>query len=131
MIAPGIGFCPTFAQAAFAFLIQAFAFPRHVTLLFCATYHVQFPQANPRDSPVYFTRYRDLSPVALSMTVGFAAGFCVGTGFSVVFDDVFFSGFGFSTILRAAHGIMRSIPFRIDAASRSQLIRTISSGSTP
>ena len=133
MMAPGIGFCHTFAQAAFAFFIQAFAFPRQLTLLFCATYHVQFPQANPRESPVYFTVYRDFSPVAVSISVGLVLGSLVGTGLSILVADVFAVGLSifFCSISRAAPGIMRSIPLRIEAASRRLFTRTISSGSTP
>lgn len=134
MIAHGTGFCQTFAPAAFAFLIQAFAFPLHVTVLFCATYHVQFHQANPRESPVYLIRYRDFSPVLLSTTVGLVDGVGVGIGVRFVgFTAGFFSGV-FATVSRdlffcAAPGIMSAIPLRIDAASLSPLTLTISSAS--
>lgn len=69
MIAPGIGVCPVFTQAALAFAIHRFAFPRHVTDLFCPTYQVQFPHAKPRERPVYLTRYLDFNHELLSITV--------------------------------------------------------------
>ena len=99
MMAHGTAFCPVFTPAAFAFFIQAFAFHRHAILLFCATYQVQFHQANHRESPVYFTRYRDFSPVALSTTVGRVAGVGVGMGVRLV---IFEEGFSFILDVTAA-----------------------------
>ena len=80
MIAPGIAFCHVFTPAAFAFFIHAFAFPLQLTDLFWATYQVQFPHANQRESPVYFTKYLDFSQVLLSITVGLVLGIGVGIG---------------------------------------------------
>ena len=62
-MAPTTGVDPVFSHAAFAFRIHVFAFPLQVTVLFCATYQVQFHQTNPLDFQVYFTTYRSLSPV--------------------------------------------------------------------
>ena len=67
-----------------------------------------------------------------STTVGLVFG--VGVGIGVIFVAGFSPGFGvvvFFAIFGAAHGIMSSIPFRIEAAFLSPLTRTISSASTP
>ena len=58
-----------FSQAAFALRIHALAFPLQVTVLFCATYHVQFHPTNPLDLPVYLTRYLSFNPVLEEMVV--------------------------------------------------------------
>lgn len=113
---PGTGFCPVATHFAFAFLSQAFAFPLHVTDLFCATYQVQFPHAKPRESQVYFTAYRDLSPVFESTTVGLVHGVSVGTGLSTL---VFGALEVLATLLDftgAAPGIMSFIPILSVAA---------------
>jgi hypothetical protein len=138
MIAPTTGVDQVLAPAALAFRIQAFALPRHVTVLFWATYAVQLPPANPRSLPVYLTRYRSLSPVLDDMMTG---DFCsilvslVSRIWVAHLDRATFVG-SFSVFaitagdLDIAPGIIRSIPIRILAASRSLLIDTISVVST-
>lgn len=129
-MAPGTGLEPVFTPAARAFHIHCFAFPLHVTFLFIATYAVQFPQANPRVEPVFFTAYRVFMPEPSEAE---AIVFCLFTvGFTVFTEAVSFDIFevlcaSVSSTSRAAPGIIRSTPSRILAASLRLFTRIISS----
>ena len=130
MIAPGTGAEPVFIPAARAFHIHCFAFPLHVTFLFIATYAVQFPQANPRVEPVFFTAYRAFIPEPSEEET---VAFCLfSVGFTVFVEAVSFDTLGalrasVSSTSRAAPGIIRSTPSRILAASLRLFTRMISS----
>jgi hypothetical protein len=77
---------------------------------------IQFPQANPRESPVYFTAYLDLSPVFESTTVGFVHGVSVGIGFRALVFGAFDEVAILPDFTGAAPGIMSFIPIRSVAA---------------
>lgn len=133
-----IGVDPVFTPSFFAFRIHEIAFPRHVTFLFWATYHVQFPPTNHRHIPVYFTIYRSFSPVleeivVVSLATIFASllsrtlvAHC--TRFTFETGVFVFSMTGILFLI--APGIMRSIPILILALSASILIVMISAAST-